>query len=166
MMNFWAPKFKEWGEGFDPVDLPWELKCDYIEVWTYNAKKKDFEFHWKDDFTTFDTNRWSLLDNTAFMGNWAVFRSSQVSALDGSLVIKMEHDSHSGIWEHEHHPFYVPYETEIAIKHAIPTEGYAHGKHNFGVHHEVHSHKEMVSHEPNPMLVKPLPTFESYLAAQ
>ena len=99
------------------------------------------------------------------MGNWAVFRSSQVSALDGSLVIKMEHDSHSGVWEHEHHPFYVPYATEIAPEHAMLTEGHAHGEHNVGMHHNLPLHEAELAHEPNPMQYEPMPTFESYLAA-
>ena len=35
-MNFWTPTFHSWGDGFDPVDMPWYVLYDYVEVFTYD----------------------------------------------------------------------------------------------------------------------------------
>ena len=35
-MNFWTPTDHPWGQDFDPVDMPWFLLYDYVEVFTYN----------------------------------------------------------------------------------------------------------------------------------
>lgn len=35
MMNFWVPGFEKWNRGFDPVDMPWYARYDYVEYWEY-----------------------------------------------------------------------------------------------------------------------------------
>lgn len=92
MMNFWTPTFDSWGHGFDPKDMPWEVTYDYVETYTYNHQTKGFDFHWKDDFDTFDSNRWHKSDNTTFDANSTTFRASQSYVENGNLVLKMEPD--------------------------------------------------------------------------
>ena len=35
MMNFWLPNFDAWSNGFDPVDMPWYARYDFVEYWEY-----------------------------------------------------------------------------------------------------------------------------------
>jgi len=93
MMNFWTPTFESWGKGFQPADMPWYVLYDYVETFTYNNETKGFDFHWRDDFITFDPNRWHKSDNTTFDANSTTFRASQAYVNDGHLVLKMEPDT-------------------------------------------------------------------------
>ena len=106
MMNFWTPTFDSWGKGFDDKDMPWYVNYDYVETYTYNTETKGFDFHWKDDFDTFDSNRWHKSDNTTFDANSTTFRATQSYVLNGNLVLKMEPDLHSelhgDIWAPTH----------------------------------------------------------------
>ena len=88
-MNFWTPTFHSWGKGFDPVDMPWYVLYDYVEVFSYNEHKNEFEFHWRDDFDAFDSSRWHKASG-GFEANSSVFYPSNVYTNDGNLVIKME----------------------------------------------------------------------------
>lgn len=88
-MNFWTPTFHSWGKGFDPADMPWYALYDYVEVFTYNKHKNEFEFHWRDDFDAFDSSRWHKASG-GFEANSSVFYPSNVYTSGGNLVIKME----------------------------------------------------------------------------
>ena len=96
MMNFWTPTFNPWAHGLDDKDMPWTLEFDFIEAYTYNHNTDWFDFHWKDNFDTFDTSKWHKADNTTFDANSTVFRASQVNVADGKLILKMEEDVHDG----------------------------------------------------------------------
>ena len=76
MMNFWTPTFDAWGHGFHPVDMPWYCIFDYVETYHYNFDTNGFDFHWKDDFDSFDASRWHKSDNTTFDHNSTIFRAS------------------------------------------------------------------------------------------
>lgn len=88
-MNFWTPTDHAWGEGFEPVDMPWYLLYDYVEVFTYHEDSKAFEFHWRDDFNRFNSDRWHKADG-GFDGNSSVFSPDNVYTYHGNLVLKME----------------------------------------------------------------------------
>jgi len=92
MMNFWTPTFDSWGKGFDAHDMPWYVLYDYVETFTWNSETHSFDFHWRDDFTTFDESRWHKSDNTTFDANSTTFRETQAYVQDGHLVLKMEPD--------------------------------------------------------------------------
>lgn len=76
MMNFWTPTFESWGKGLDAADMPWFVEYDYVETYVYNHHTNGFDFHWRDNFDTFDTNRWHKSDNTTFDANSTTFRAS------------------------------------------------------------------------------------------
>lgn len=105
MMNFWTPTFESWGKGFKAADMPWYVLYDYVETHTWNSETNGFDFHWRDDFQTFDSNRWHKSDNTTFDANSTTFHASQSYVKDGHLVLKMEPDApvewHRGL---EHTP--------------------------------------------------------------
>ena len=101
MMNFWTPTFDSWGHGFHPIDMPWYCIYDYVETYTYNHGTNGFDFHWKDNFDSFDTARWHKSDNTTFDHNSTTFRASQAFVHSGNLVLKMEpDDQHHEDWGH------------------------------------------------------------------
>jgi len=35
MMNFWIPNFHDWNVDFQPDEIPWYARYDYVEVWDY-----------------------------------------------------------------------------------------------------------------------------------
>ena len=88
-MNFWTPEFHVWGQGLDASDMPWFLLYDYVEVFTYDLEDNEFHFHWRDDFDTFDTERWRKA-NGGFEQNSSVFDPENVTVKAGNLVLKME----------------------------------------------------------------------------
>ena len=91
MMNFWVTSNGAWGKGFNPTAMPWYAEYDFVEVHKWNGS--DFDFHWRDDFVSFDANRWHKSDNTTFDANSTTFRASQSYVRDGHLILKMEPDS-------------------------------------------------------------------------
>ena len=53
-MNFWTPTFHAWGADLTVEDMPWYVLFDYVEVYSYNDDKNEFDFLWRDDFHKFD----------------------------------------------------------------------------------------------------------------
>ena len=90
-MNFWTPTFHSWGKGLDPVDMPWYLLYDYVEVYTWDPATEDFVFHWRDDFNSFDVGRWHRASGS-FAANSSTFHPANAYTEDGALVLKMEPD--------------------------------------------------------------------------
>ena len=88
-MNFWTPTFHSWGAGFNPVDMPWYVLYDYVEVFTYDAENNEFKFHWRDDFDSFDSGKWQKAAG-GFESNTSVFHPANVYTSGGHLVLKME----------------------------------------------------------------------------
>ena len=150
MMNFWTPTFDSWGHGFNAADMPWYCIYDYVETYTYNFKTNGYDFHWKDDFNTFDTNRWHKSDNTTFDHNSTTFRAEQTFTHGGNLVLKMEPDNIpvDGDWHSHGHSsvHWTPEKGEPVKDHEKYHEthydhgwehGYGYGPH-FEGHHDGH----------------------------
>ena len=101
MMNFWVPNFDGWNTGFDPSDMPWYAKYDFVEYWEYVPpqdlnrtsgadQSHPFKFTWRDDFDTLDESRWKVSDNWTFNENDVTFWKDQVYTENGQLVLKLE----------------------------------------------------------------------------
>ena len=101
MMNFWVPNFEKWSNGFDPVDMPWYARYDYVEFWEYVPESEwatteganqwhPFKFGWKDDFDFLDESRWYVSENWTFPENNVTFWRDQVYTENGELVLKLE----------------------------------------------------------------------------
>ena len=97
-MNFWTPTFHSWGAGLDPVDMPWYVLYDYVEVFTYDDIHNEFKFHWRDDFNYFDSGKWHKAAG-GFESSTSVFHPENVYTSHGHLVLKMEpdHDRHADL---------------------------------------------------------------------
>ena len=80
----------------DARDMPWYLMFDYVEVFTYDTESNEFNLHWRDDFETFDADKWQK-QSGGFAQNSSVFYPENVSVKAGHLVLKMEPDV-----EHHH----------------------------------------------------------------
>jgi len=142
MMNFWTPTFESWGKGFNPEDMPWYLLYDYVETYTWNSETNGFDFHWRDDFVTFDPNRWHKSDNTTFDSNSTTFHSSQAYVEGGHLVLKMEPD----LPEHLHYG--QVYEPTLVQPERTMTkhEHFYDPHHEYRVHHEEDAEEQYRAH--------------------
>ena len=76
MMNFWTPTFQGWGDNFDDSGMPWYTRYDYVKVETYNSSTGGFDFHWQDNFDSFDSSRWLKSDGWGFGSNSSTFYAS------------------------------------------------------------------------------------------
>jgi endo-1,3-1,4-beta-glycanase ExoK len=92
-MNFWTPTFHSWGHDLEPVDMPWYVLYDYVEVFEWDHNSNDFKLFWRDDFETFDVGRWHKASG-GFEANSSVFHPSNAYVKAGNLVLKMEPDAH------------------------------------------------------------------------
>ena len=102
-MNFWTPTFPSWGHGLDASDMPWYVLYDFVEVHTYDEEANEFNLHWRDEFNTFDHERWHKATG-GFDSNSSIFHPDNVSVKGGNLVIKME-------------PIEAPVHHEVAVEH-------------------------------------------------
>lgn len=107
-MNFWTPTFQNWGNDLDPVDMPWYVLYDYVEVFKYDEEAKEFVPHWRDEFEHFDYGRWHKA-NGGFESNSSVFHPSNAYTSAGHLVLKMEPE------EERHHHGDVHRDEEVHI---------------------------------------------------
>ena len=84
--------------------MPWYLLFDYVEVFTYDEADNEYHLHWRDDFETFNTDRWYKADG-GFDSNSSVFHPENVSVKSGNLVLKMEPGDlhHHRAYTHSHH---------------------------------------------------------------
>ena len=97
------------------------MEYDFVEAYTYNSLTGGFEFHWKDDFNTFDTGKWHKADNTTFDANSTIFRASQAKVSNGKLILKMEPDVHTGMDAQYHNPpTWTPVMGEPSVHHDVP----------------------------------------------
>jgi hypothetical protein len=153
MMNFWTPTFESWGKGFNAADMPWYVLYDYVETYTWNSHTNGFDFHWRDDFTTFNASRWHKSDNTTFDANSTTFRASQAYIDSGHLVLKMEPDEPVALHEGQiHEPVtVVPVESEPTYEHQSgKDQKMKKGDEHYDVLAEQHySHEEREEHEPH-----------------
>ena len=88
-MNFWTPTFHSWGAGLSPIDMPWYVLYDYVEVFTYDEEQNAFKFHWRDDFDSFDSGKWHKAAG-GFESNTSVFHPANAYTSGGHMVLKME----------------------------------------------------------------------------
>ncbi len=93
--NIWAANVSSWVGYFNDSILPVYQFVNYIEYKPYNAASNSFVTGWRDDFNTFDTNRWSKADWT-FGENYADFVSANALVKDGTLVLALTREGATG----------------------------------------------------------------------
>lgn len=96
MMNFWPPSSVEWAGVLDPSKLPLYAYYDWIKYYRYDpVTEEGFTFEWKDDFDTFDQNRW-IASNSTFGSNLSDFKANNVVVQDGYLILCMKKQGETG----------------------------------------------------------------------
>ena len=93
--NLWAANIAEWVGAFNPNILPVYQFVNYIEYKPYVASTNSFGNGWRDDFNSFDTNRWSKA-NWTFGENYADFDPNNVVVKNGILVLALTREGQTG----------------------------------------------------------------------
>lgn len=93
--NIWASTSEGWVGAFNPSILPVYQFVNYMEYYSYNTNTRSFNFAWRDDFNSFDTNRWSKADWT-FDGNYVDFDPANVVVRDGTLILALTTEQSKG----------------------------------------------------------------------
>ena len=95
--NVWAANIAEWVGAFDANILPVYQFVNYIEYRPYNTSTSSFTTtgSWRDDFNSFDVNRWSKA-NWTFGENYADFEPNNVVVKNGTLVLALTREGQTG----------------------------------------------------------------------
>lgn len=91
--NFWASQTPSWVGEFDDSILPLNMFVNWVEYYSWNGD--GFDLDWRDDFDTFDSNRWSQADWT-FDDNYVDFVPANATVSEGYLVLTMTHSGEEG----------------------------------------------------------------------
>lgn len=101
MMNIWPPAFEDWVGKWYQQALPKFAYYDYVSYASYTpgsgniGTDNHFTFQWKDNFDTFDQNRWAKATHT-FEGNYCDFIPENVVFQDGKMILCLTDNSRIG----------------------------------------------------------------------
>jgi len=84
--NAWISCSQPWAGSIDVSKLPQHQYIDWIEYYSYDLGV--FNFEWRDDFDTFDWQRWSKAQWT-FECNEVIFVPQNANIVDGKLVLSI-----------------------------------------------------------------------------
>lgn len=96
MMNIWPPDNPGWAGPFDPAQLPAYAYYDWVRYYAYTPGIGDnFTLIWEDDFSTWNTSRWSKATHTWY-GNNADFIPQNAVFQNGYLVLCLTTETNVG----------------------------------------------------------------------
>lgn len=93
--NIWSSESVPWVGEWDDSVLPVYQFVNYIEYKTYNTTTKQFEGGWRDDFDSFNSDRWGKA-NWSFDTNRVDFAPENVVIKDGILVLALTTENATG----------------------------------------------------------------------
>lgn len=93
--NIWSSTAESWVGTFDDSQLPVYQFVSYMDYKAYNIATKTFEGGWRDDFNSFDSNRWGKA-NWTFDENRVDFAPENVVIKDGILVLALTKENAIG----------------------------------------------------------------------
>lgn len=93
--NLWAANIASWVGPWNDNILPVYQFINYIEYKPYIAATNSFGTGWRDDFNSFDTNRWGKA-NWTFNENLADFDPANVVVRNGILVLALTREGQTG----------------------------------------------------------------------
>lgn len=102
MMNIWNPVYADWVGSWDPEILPRFSYYDYVSYSAYtpgtgdSGTESNFTFSWKDDFDTFDDNRWEKSDDHTWGGNQSLFIDENIYFENGNLILCLTNEDNIG----------------------------------------------------------------------
>merc|ERR1712079_635556 len=102
VMSICALDSDEAGAGWGDTEAPYYSGIDYVEVYYYDATNEDFKLLFRDDFDTYDQNRWVSADNKTWEGMDSTFKKENAFVDDGRLFPRLDKntDYHSDDGEH------------------------------------------------------------------
>lgn len=90
--NLWIANIVSWVGAFDPAVLPKHQFINWVQFSEYTpgagTDGSDFTLAWRDDFDSFDSNRWGK-GNWTFAENMATFLPENIGVKEGTLVIAL-----------------------------------------------------------------------------
>ncbi len=99
-MNLWSSTSVDWVGSLDLSKLPIYQVVNWMRYSTYTPgagpNKSNFTESWVDDFTSFNSVRWTKGDWT-FDGNQAQFRATNLSVRDGYLILALTRPDQEGM---------------------------------------------------------------------
>jgi len=122
VMSICALDSDQAGWGWDDTEAPYYSGIDYVEVYGYDAGNEDFPLIFRDDFDTYDQNRWVSADNKTWEGMDSTFKKENAFVSDGRLFLRLDKnadyhgddgdhhgddDEHSGDDSHDDEDFHV-----------------------------------------------------------
>ncbi|MCE3252249.1 MAG: benzene 1,2-dioxygenase [Cellvibrio sp.] len=93
--NIWASTSEPWVGAFNPAILPVYQFVNYMEYYAWNPATRSFTLSWRDDFNSFDSNRWGKADWT-FDGNYVDFDPANVVIQNGTLILALTTENATG----------------------------------------------------------------------
>ncbi len=93
--NLWAANIPSWVGAWNPNILPVYQFIDYIDYKPFIGATNSFGVGWRDDFNSFDSNRWGKA-NWTFGENLADFDPANVVVRNGVLVLALTREGQTG----------------------------------------------------------------------
>merc|ERR1712113_587272 len=102
VMSICALDSDEAGAGWDDTEAPYYSGIDYVEVYYYDATNEDFKLHFRDDFDTYDQNRWVSADNKTWEGMDSTFKKENAYVSDGRLFLRLDKNNDYPVDDGDH----------------------------------------------------------------
>ena len=102
MLNIWNPIAESWVGIWNPKILPAFAFYDWVSYYSYTpgsgnyGSSNNFSFQWKDNFDSFDTNRWQKATHT-FGGNNCDFIPENCVFKDGKMILCLTDATNIGL---------------------------------------------------------------------
>ncbi len=102
MMNIWIPEYENWAGVWNPQLLPKFACYDWVSYASYTPGTGDtgtdqnFSLQWKDDFDSWNTDRWSKASHT-WQGNSTDFVHENVVFQNGEMILCLTDDVDLGL---------------------------------------------------------------------
>jgi len=101
MMNIWPPVYESWVGTLDPAQLPFFAYYDWVSYSSHTpgigdvGTDNNFSFQWKDEFDSWDQDRWEKASHT-FGGNRCDFLPDNVVFDDGNMILCLTDNENTG----------------------------------------------------------------------
>ena len=141
MMNIWNPVYADWVGTWNPDIIPRFSYYDYVSYSEYTPGEGDsgtdsnFTFSWKDDFDSFDNNRWEKSDDHTWGGNQSLFIDDNIFFENGNLILCLTNEDDIGyidinppkvLWARQNeNTLTVRYSEEVDISSGVDLSNYS-----------------------------------------
>ena len=101
MFNTWIPNYSNWAGIWNEQVLPAFTFYDWAAYYSYTpgsgnyGTNNSFSFNWRDEFNSFDSNRWAKATHT-FEGNNCDFIPENIVFQNGKMILCLTNSSYLG----------------------------------------------------------------------